>query len=616
MQRRLAAILHADVAGFSRLMADDEQRTLCALKSGLDLMGESIARHQGRICNTAGDAVLAEFSSVNAAIACAVETQKQLARQNEDTPEDQRLQLRIGINLGEVLAEDDGQVYGNGVNVAARLQSLAEPGTITVSGRAREQVDGTAPIQFVPMGRHRVKNIPKPVRVYRVISGTPSETTLRGRRYKRSIIAVAAMIFGLAVIIGLGLWLRDPSIFPAISRNESLDVPASQPRLAVLPFRNASGDADEDYFADAVTENLRIELGRFAEIGVIAGEALDRPSDAQMTPKKLREALGATYLLAGAVRRDGETLRLTARLIDTEKGLQVWSQQYDRPITDLFGVQDEIVRSVAGEAMVSLGRKESDRVFGKSLPDLEAYDLFVRGRALVARETREDNIKARELFREAIQKDSGFALAYVGLASTYYREATRGWSQFVARNVSEAEHLARRASQLDPTLAEAYEMLGRVSLLRGNYEQAEAELRQSVSLNPNSLGALQALGNVLTFLGDVEQAVQSMKKAISLGASPSSRSLPILGLAYILQNKPEEAIRTLETYARDRRDHFYYATLAIAYSELGNSIQAAAAASETQRAWPYFNAEEFARQFRDSQQQQRILGDLRKAGLP
>jgi len=598
-------------------MADDEQGTLSGLKSRLDALGESIGKNSGRICNTAGDAVLAEFPSVSAAVCCAVDAQRHIARLNENVPEDRRLAVRIGINLGEVMVEDDGQVYGTGVNVAARLQALAEPGGIAISGRAREQVDGTIPVGFVSMGHHRVKNIPTPVHVFRISADAPTAAAdSSGPRRKVWALVITAAIVGLLVAaVGLAVSLHEWPVSLGTSRDSPAGVRLPQVRVAVLPFRNASGDPEQDYFADAITEDLRGALGRFSEIGVIAGEALAGPADARTTPKDLREQFGVTYLLTGSIRRDGETVRVTGNLIDTESGLQVWSRHYDRPVGELFDVEDEIVRSVAGEAKVTLDRVESERAIGKATPDLEAYDLFVRGRAYLARDTRDDNIKARELFRRAIERDPHYALAYVGLARTHYREATRGWSQFMSRNVSETEELARRALQLEPDMPEAYEMLGWVSLLRGEYQQSEVQLRKAVALNPNSLGTLQALGNTLTFLGDAEGAVRCMEKAVSLGARPSSRAAPVLALAYVLKNDPMKAIHFLETYATRRRDYFFYAALAIVYAELDNTNDAKAAAKQTLRAWPFFSAEDFARQFRDPGDQRRILDDLRKAGL-
>jgi adenylate cyclase len=613
----LAAILHADVAGFSRLMASDEQGTLSVLKSRLDILGQNIDDNSGRICNTAGDAVLAEFPSVSAAVRCAVEAQKQIAGLNLSLPEDRRLAVRIGINLGEVMAEDDGQVYGTGVNVAARLQALAEPGGIAISGRAREQVDGAIPVGFVSMGHHRVKNIPNPVHVFRIAAEGPRAATDGSgrRRGPRAYVMVAAIAGLLVVVGGLAFSLHPWPGSLGSGGDRPVGVRVPETRLAVLPFRNASGDPDQDYVADAITEDLRSALGRFSEIGVIAGEALAGSDDARTTPNELRERFGVTYLLTGSIRRDDQTVRVTGNLVDTESGLQVWSQHYDRPLGELFDVEDEIVRSVAGEAMVTLNRVESERVLGKATSDLEAYDLYVRGRTLLARETRDDNIKARDLFRRAIERDPHYALAYIGLALTHWREASRGWSQFMSRNISETEELARHALQLEPNLPEGYEMLGWVSLSRGEYRQSEIELRKAVALNPNSLGTLQALGNTLTFLGDAEGAVQYMEKAVSLGARPSSRAAPVLALAYVLKNDPRKAMHFLETYTPQRRDDFFYATLAIVDAELDKTNEAEAAGKETLRAWPFFSAEEFARQFRDPDDQRRILHDLRTAGL-
>lgn len=617
MQRRLAAILHADVAGYSRLMAGDEEGTLARLKSRLDVLKEAIANHSGRICNTAGDAVLAEFPSVSAAVFSAVEVQRRIARLNEGLPNEQRLDLRIGINLGEVMAEDDGQVYGTGVNVAARLQALAEPGHITISGRAREQIDPALGISVASLGQHRVKNIPTPVNVFRIVAEGARPWRPRASRGPRRLSywivgAACVAVLGVSVAI-VNRWTDLPRSVPR-NAGEGMSEVRAATRLAILPFRNATGDRSQDYFAEAITEDLTAALGRFAEIGVIASEAMVGVDD-RTTPEEIHRKHGVAYLVSGSVRRDGEGVRLVVKLIDAKSGQQLWSERYDRPIAELFEVQDEIVRTVAGEAAVTLGRIETERVLGKAIPDLEAYDLYVRGRALIARETRDDNIEARALFRQAVRKDPRYALAHVGLAWTYYREMTRGWSQFATRNVDEAEQLVRHALELDPNLSEAYELLGWTELLRGDYELSEAALRKAINLNPNSLGALQALGNTLLFLGDAQGAIQAMEKSVSLGARSSSRSLSILGLAYVLSDDPKRAIQFLETHARGRRDHFYYATLAVAHSELGDEAEAASAAEQTLRAWPFFKVEEFVHQFRDQRDQQRLADGLRRAGL-
>lgn len=618
MQRRLAAILHADVASYSQLMAGDEEGTLNALKSRLEVLAEHIRGNGGRICNTAGDAILAEFCSVSSAIRCAADAQRQISDLNESVPKERRLAFRIGINLGEVIAEDDGQVYGTGVNVAARVEALAEPGGIAISGRAREQVDGSAAVRFVPMGEHRVKNIPKPVHIFRVVGREPDAGAkpLAFRWTSSKTKAVAALI-GLFVLAAgaLAVW-RDELSAPrwaAETQDEGFTTRGN--RIAVLPLHNASGDPQQTHFAEALTEDLMSALGSFAEIGVIARGAIAPYVQAAATPKDLRRELGATYLLAGSVRREGETVRLSIRLVDTGTELQLWSNLYERPIRQLFAAEDEIIRTVAGEVMVAVGRIEMERALAKATPDIEAYDLAARGRALVARETRQDNVAARQLFRKAIQRDAGYALAYVGLAWTHYREATRGWSEFMSQNIDQAEQLAWQALRLEPNLAEAYEVLGWVSLSRGNYEQAEEVLRKAVDLNPNDLGTLQALGNALTFLGDVDAAVLSMEKAVSLGARPSSRSIPVLALAYVLKDEPGKAIRVLDTYGRDRRDYFYFAAHAVAHTELGHVEEAHTAAKAARQAWPFFSVAEFADQFRRHEHRQRIADDLRRAGL-
>lgn len=619
MERKLAAILYADVAGYSRMVGVDEDSTHYLLKTRLEAISEAVVANQGRVCHFAGDAVLAEFASVTAALQCAVGLQRTFADLNESFPEDRKLRFRMGVNLGEVIADGE-EIYGNGVNVAARLEALAEPGGICVSGRVFEQVEGRSKVGFAYIGPQKVKNIDKAINVYRVLLNPKDAGKIIGKAspvalfWKRTALAAAFVVVIASASALAWLGLSERALEPAARDPAALPI-LNKPLVAVLPFANTSSDPEQDYFAEAITEDLAGALGRFAEMGVIASESLTGFKETQTTPKDIRQKLGVSYLITGRVRRDGENVRLVAKLIDTESGLQLWSQRYHRPMGELWEVQDEIVRTVAGEAAVKLKHIESERAFSKPARDLESYGLYIRGLAFIARETRDDNIRARELFRQAIEQDPHFALAYVGLARTHYREITRGWSQFMSRNTAETERLVRHALKLDPNLSEGYELLGWVSLIRGEYEQAETALQTALRLNPHSLSTLQALGNVLTFLGDAEGAIQAMEKSVALGARPSSRSVPVLGLAYVLSGDAKGAIRFVETYARDRKDHFYYATLAVAHAELGNDIRAAEAARQTRRAWPFFKAEEFVRQFRDPRHQQRIAEGLRKAGL-
>lgn len=619
MERKLAAILYADVAGYSRLVGVDEEGTHRVLKRRLEAISEAVVAHQGRVCHVAGDAVLAEFASLTAALRCAVGLQRSFADLDESLPEDRKLRFRMGVNVGEVIADGE-EIYGNGVNVAARLEALAEPGGICISGRVFEQVEGKFETGFTYLGPQKVKNIDKALNVYRVILD-PNEAgrSFREARavapFRKRAALVSAILF-VIVSAGALAWLNlsQPAVEPATSDPQALPF-LDKPVVAVLPFVNTSPDPDQDYFAEAVSEELAGALGRFPEFGVIAHESLAGFQGPQTTPRDLRRKLGVSYLVTGSVWRDGDDVRLVAKLIDTESGLQLWSERYHRPMGELWEVQDDIVRAVAGEAAVKLGRIESERAFSKATPELQSYDLYIRGLAVMARETRDDNIQARTLFRQALEQDPNFPLAYIGLARTHYREITRGWSQFMSRNVAEMERLVRHALKLDPNLSEGYELLGWVSLVRGEYEQAEMALQTALDLNPYSLSTLQALGNALTFLGDAAGAIEAMEKSVALGARPSSRSVPVLGLAYVLSDDPKAAIHFLETYARDRKDHFYYATLAVAYAELGNDRRAAEAARQTRQAWPFFKAEEFVRQFRDPRDQQLIANALLKAGL-
>jgi adenylate cyclase len=527
-RRKLVAILAADVAGYSKLMADDEAATLRSLNEARSLFRKCIEEHGGRLIDTAGDSILAEFVSPVEAVSAALEIQKGLVDLNSAIAEQRRMNFRIGINLGDVIEHEDGTIYGDGVNVAARLQTLAEPGAMCISGTAFDQVEGKLPIGFEFLGEQSVKNIAKPVRVYQLRQrGSVGKVRSRGNRRRRS--AFAAVMAFVFVLVGSLVWhqARTPTV-PASEKptnsetNDAVLAMPTGPRLAVLPFANLSGDPQEDYFADGLTEDIITELSRFRDLYVLArnttyqykGQAVDVPT--------VGRKLGVQYLLEGSVRRSGSQVRITGQLIDVRTGAHIWADRYDRKLTDIFAVQDEITGKVVGTIAGGVGsvlQKAGAAAADRKRPDqIEAYDLVLRAKSGYSY-SRESYPKAKAFLEEAIKLDPNYAqarqeYAWLRLMGFIFRfEPTQQPPQEIRSNaikaveLDAADALAHRTAafgyffdhQLDlfereaelaferaPYNAEIFAQLGAILVMSGQYDRGLALAKKANSLNPIS----------------------------------------------------------------------------------------------------------------------------------
>jgi TolB-like protein/class 3 adenylate cyclase len=404
-KRKLAAILHADVVGFSRLMGEDEAGTHQALGALRRAVDPLIVAHGGRIVGTAGDSLLADFTSVIDAVNCAVEMQRAGRAINDPLARERRLELRIGVNLGDVIIDGDN-IFGDGVNIAARLEALAQPGTICISQTVYEQVNKKLDLDFRPLGSHRVKNIAEPVRAYAV--GEPA-LTARPRRTRRPRIAAAAAaalvvtgLIGWAVHMGAGGGLFELTVSPRPAEVASLAAPArlaGRPSVAVLPFVNLSGDSSQDFFSDGIAEDVITALGRFSNLLVVAKSASFQFKGRNPAPADIGRQVDARYLLEGSVRRAGGRVRVNAELTEAATGRHLWSEAYDAEVKDIFGVQDDISRRVVGAAAVKLTRYERDRALAKPTANLAAYEYVLRGREFFSHATRDSNDEAQDMFR-------------------------------------------------------------------------------------------------------------------------------------------------------------------------------------------------------------------------
>jgi adenylate cyclase len=623
-KRKLAAILHADVVGFSRLMGEDEAGTHRALGELRRAVDPLIAAHGGRIVGTAGDSLLADFSSVVDALNCAVEMQRASRTVNDPIPPERRLELRIGVNLGDVIVDGE-DIFGDGVNIAARLEALAQPGTVCISQTVYDQVRNKLDLDYRPLGSHRVKNIAEPVRAYAV--GLPAASP-RPRRGRQPLIAAAAiialMIAGLVaweVYSGAGRALLGLGSGPKAVDVASLAAPsrlAGRPSVGVLPFKNLSGDAGQDYFSDGITEDVISALGRFSNLFVAAKSASFQFKGRNVSPAEIGRLLDARYLLEGSVRRSGDHVRVNAELIEAETGRHLWSEAYDADPKDIFAVQDDIARRVVGAAAVKLTRFEQERVLAKPTGSLAAYEYVLRGRERLVNATREENDAAREMFQRAINLDPNYAAAYAALGGTYFDAVVSGWTEFPDEAVERAETLAQKALALDPATTSAYRLLAAIDMRRHHYDLALSQIDHALEINPSDVHNYQTRGNVLVWAGRATEGLPWLEGALRFDRTNTRAALDI-GMAYYFLARYGEAVEALDRgLARGPGRNLQlmgHPILAASYAEMGRNQDAEGERAIIARLSPFFDAERFAAQFGTQETRDHMLEGLKKAGF-
>jgi adenylate cyclase len=623
LERKLTAILCADVFGYSRLMGENEEATLRTLSSYRKLIDSLIEQHHGRFVNSAGDSVLAEFASVVNAVQCAVEIQTTLKAENANLPPERRMEFRIGVNLGDVMVDGE-QIYGDGVNVTARLESLAEPGGICVSDTVHAQIKNKLALAYEDLGAQQVKNIAEPVRVLRVLAGVnpPTKTTQRvARKYVRR--GIFSMV-GLAIIAATMIFVQHLSLRPPAPSASipSVHTPAltlpDKPSIAVLPFTNLSGDPHEEYFSDGITGDIITALARSPDLFVI-----DRASTFSYKGKPIRveqvsRELGVKYVLEGGVQKAAGQLRVTAQLVDATSGAELWAEQYDRPLRDVFSVQDELVRKIVttmGLQLVLWDRPGLQRPRGTD--NLEAYDYDLRGWGYFWMLTREDNPKAREMWKKAIQLDPKYAEAYVGIGFTYYFETLYQWSGD-SQALDQAYQWAQKAIALNDSEPGAYMLLGNLDLTKRRYDQAISEGQRAVALAPNSTDGYFWLSRILVYSGRPMEAVAAAEKGVRLNPRNPVLCLTQLALAYLSMGRFKEARSIFEeAFATVPNNPAGYMLKAIADVELGRDDDARAEAAEVLRISPHYSLATWQQAYplKDPVLQGRWRADLRKAGL-
>jgi TolB-like protein/class 3 adenylate cyclase/Flp pilus assembly protein TadD len=522
VERRLAAILAADVAGYSRLMGDDEEGTLAALHTvRRELADPKIAEHRGRIVKTTGDGLLAEFASVVDAVRCAVEVQREMSARNAAAPAERRIEFRMGINVGDIIIED-GDIFGDGVNIAARLEALAEPGGICLSAAAHEQVRDRLEIAFDDLGEQQVKNITRPVRVFAVRGGPRASGPHAG---------------------------GTPAVQPT-----PLPLP-DKPSLAVLPFQNLTGDAEQEYFVDGMVEEITTAIARLPWLFVIARNSAFTYKGKPVDVKQVARELGVRYVLEGSVRKAGNRVRITGQLIDTATGAHIWADRFDGPLDDIFALQDQVASSVAGAIEPKLRQSEIERASRKPTANLTAYDLYLRALAQSYRFTEEGAAEAVVLARQALAIDPSYAPAAAMVASCRALQRFQGWGALSHEDIAEAIRLARQALEAErddaDTICQAAATLFR---LTGEAALAAGALDRALALNPNAAHAWMIRGHIHALRNQPEAAIEAVERARRLSPfDPYSFFYAVnIAIAHLAARRFEQAIEWADRALHER----------------------------------------------------------------
>lgn len=581
-ERRLAAVLSADMVGFSRLMEVDETGTLARLKTHrIELVDPAIAKNRGRIIKTTGDGMLVEFHSVVDAVLCAAEVQRRMARRNADVPPARWIQFRIGINLGDVIV-DENDIFGDGVNIAARLQMLADPGGICVSGAVREQVGQRLDdVEFEDLGERSVKNIARPIRTFRVrLDQTPKTVPDAG---------------------------RDNAVATAIPK---------KPSVAVLPLVNMSGDPEQEFFADGLTEDIITELSRFHDLLVISRNSTFVYKGKAVKLQEVAREFGVDYVLEGSVRKIGGRIRVTVQLIDAETDRHVWAERYDRELEDIFAIQDEITRAIVATLPGRVEAASHDRAKRKPTDNMVAYECVLAAKVLHHRSTRGDNAEAQRLLDRALALDPNYAHAHAWKACVLGQTWVYDWCE------DREATFQRVAAELEITLglddndSDVHRILAALNLNRDDHDKAAYHQERALALNPNYDLVVVQQGELLTWLGRPEEGIDWIKKAMRLNPYHPERFWSHLGRACYCAERYAEAA---EAFSRiTRPDHTHHAFLAGTFAQMGNAIAAAAHAAEVLKREPKFSvaAHLSTQHYKHEVDRQRYEAGLLKAGLP
>jgi adenylate cyclase len=581
MERRLAAILAADMVGYSRLMEQDEAGTLAALRERRKgILQPLVAQHHGRVVKVMGDGVLVEFASAVNAVQCAVDLQQGIAAANAGRPYDKHIVLRIGVNLGDVIVEGS-DLYGDGVNIAARLEAVAEPGGVCVSGKVYDEVRNKLDLRFDDLGLQHVKNIAEPVRVYRV------RLEFGGSGYSADSAAAGGI--------------------PPLP---------DKPSIAVLPFENMSGDPEQEFFADGIVDEIITELSRFPDLFVIARNSAFTYKGQAVKVQQVGRELGVAHVVEGSVRKAGNRVRIAIQLIDAATGNHMWAERYDRELVDIFDLQDEITRAIVGVLPGRVELAAVARLKRKRLSDMAAYDYVLAGKIHHDRETRDDNIEALRMLDKAIELEPGYATAWAWRACTLGQAIALGYADDPEVAYRQAVEAVRKALMLDENDVNCHRLLCEVNMEERRLDQAQRHHDKAFELNPNDVRIVAQRGELLTWLGRREEGAAWVEKAMRLDPFGSHKRAHLLGRALHAARRYGAAVDAFKQIQSPRYPNL--ADMAACYAQMGEPTAAEALAAEVLRVKPDFSADAYVAKlpYQEADDRAHHREGLRKAGLP
>ncbi len=608
-------------------MEADEGRTLATLKAHFQLMGGLVEKHRGRVVVTHGDDLLAEFGSVVDAVQCAVEIQKELKARNEELPEESRMLFRIGINLGDVI-EEEGNIFGDGVNVAARLESLADAGAICISRTVHDHVKNKLNVGYQSLGSHSVKNIAEPVQVYRILPEPDAFGKAVGRAWYRlkqwQKVAVAVAVAILQVFVGLGVKKyidhagSSPGIFSFFAEKTVLPLP-DKPSIAVLPFENMTGDPKQEYFTDGFTEQIITSLSKISSLFVISRNSSFTYKGKPVKLQKVSKELGVRYVLEGSIQKSGDRVRINAQLIDAISDQHLWAENYDRSVKDIFALQDEIILKILTALQVNLTSGEQARVWAKGTKNLEAYLKLMQARENINVGNEAGTARARQLIEETIALDPRYADAYMLMGYTHVQDFLAGASKFPKESLTLGIEWEQKALAMDDSLAEAHARLGVLYTFVKRHDEAVAEAEKAMAMAPNSAAVHYLAGLVLRLSGKPEESIPVYKKSIRLEPFTPGIYYGSMGMAYFASGTDcGEAVKACEEGIKRAPEGMLVHVFATAvFSACGKEKEARKTAKELLRINPKFSAESYGAKLpqRYQKDKDRFVEALRKAGL-
>ena len=625
--RKLSAILSADVKGYSLLMRSDEEATVRTLTKYRTIIAGLVEKYQGRIVDSPGDNILAEFASVVHSVQCGFDIQTSLQTENAKLPKDRRMLFRIGINLGDVI-QDGERIYGDGVNVAARMESLADAGSICVSGSAYDQIENKIAFACEYLGEQTVKNITTPIRTYRLTSDESGQGCSVGIQVRKSSNRlILAVVFGLLMFTvgGFVVWNIYPGhvtgpMAPASVEKMAFPLP-DKPSIAVLPFVNMSGDTEQAYFSDGVTEDIITDLSKISGLFVVARNSSFAYKGKPVKVRQVAEELGVRYVLEGSVRRAEEKIRITAQLIDALKGNHIWAERFDRDLKDVFSVQSEVARQVAKALAVTLKANENERLFQKYTTNIDAYEVFLRARWTVDAPSKENILRGEELFGRVIELDPNFAGGYAGLSFNLSAQVRFQYSKSPSADLARAFDLAKKAIEVDRGFAWGHIALGGAYLADGDPDAAVSAVREALTLEPSGYEANLFMGFYLQFAGESALAVEHLQLAKRLSPVESVRDMAFLALAQFMNGNYTETVRIHKEMSRKfprSINPVFSVVLAAAYTLLESPEEAAVVAKKLLETHPNFNLSQwkYLSSWKSEENRTRLYKAAKKAGVP